>query len=164
MLTGLIEPSAGAAFVSGYDIRSEMDDVHTKIGVCPQFDIFWADLTVQETLLFYCRLRGIPKAMENEAVRVALKRVALENDLVKKVKELSGGMKRRLSVAVALVGEPPVLFFDEPSTGLDVENRRHLWDVLLAIKPGKWYEMKKLRKPNFFLIPFLFFFFWIVLF
>jgi len=137
VLTGLVEPSGGAGYIVGHDIATDMDDVHQNIGVCPQFDIFWENLTVEETLLFYSRLRGIPKARERESVNTALARVALQMDLNKRVSELSGGMKRRLSVAVSLVGEPSVIFFDEPSTGLDVENRRHLWDVLLGIKANK---------------------------
>jgi len=70
-------------------------------------------------------------------MKFALSRVGLQNETAKKVNELSGGMKRRLSLAVSLVGEPPVIFLDEPSTGLDIVNRRELWQVLLSIKAGK---------------------------
>lgn len=100
------------------------------MGVCPQFDVLWADLTVEEHLLFYSRLKGTDPSKEKEVALIAMREVYLERFRNFKVKSLSGGMKRRLSVAISLVGNPKIVYLDEPTTGLDPENRRQLWDIL----------------------------------
>jgi len=135
--TGLFMPTSGTAYVGGFDVRNDMDSIHQIMGVCPQFDTLHDILTTKETLLFYCRLKGCSKDDEEELAMKHLKSVGLESCGDVLVKELSGGMKRRLSVAVSLVGDPAVLFLDEPTTGLDPESRRQLWDVLLQVKVGK---------------------------
>src|SRR5689334_8460809 len=105
-----------------------------QIGVCPQFDILWDDLTVAEHLYFYARLKGIPPEREDEMVTKAVCEVLLTKFREFKVKQLSGGMKRRLSVAISLVSDPKLIYLDEPSTGLDPENRRQLWNILSNCK------------------------------
>jgi len=130
MLTGLYPPTAGEAMVAGYAIKDEIDNVHLNMGVCPQFDLLWPELTVNDHLLFYARMRGVPVNEEKERVSRAMDEVYLANFKDFKTRQLSGGMKRRLSVAIALVGDPKVVFLDEPTTGLDPENRRQLWDIL----------------------------------
>eukprot|EP01090_Pellita_catalonica_P017588 TRINITY_DN5345_c0_g1_i1.p1 TRINITY_DN5345_c0_g1~~TRINITY_DN5345_c0_g1_i1.p1 ORF type:complete len:450 (-),score=66.30 TRINITY_DN5345_c0_g1_i1:98-1447(-) len=137
ILTGLFPPSSGSARVGGYDIKTEIDLVHRVMGVCPQFDTLWMDLTCKETLLFYARLKGIGRKEEDEHVLDALDQVGLKEFNKRKVKDLSGGMRRRLSVAVSLVGNPRIIFLDEPTTGLDPESKRMLWDVLTRVKKGK---------------------------
>lgn len=134
MLTGLIPSSEGTALIGGYNIRTEMDRIHRIIGVCPQFDTLWDQLTVAETLLFYARMKGVPGDKEGEHVEESIRRVGLENFSDRKVKILSGGMRRRLSVAISLIGDPQIIFLDEPTTGVDPETRRQLWDVLLRLK------------------------------
>jgi len=137
MLTGLFMPTTGNAWFAGHSIITEMDTVHTLMGVCPQFDTLWDILTVEETILFYSRLKSVPKELEHSECLKYLKQVDLDTAKDKLVSELSGGMKRRLSIAVALVGNPQVIFLDEPTTGLDPETRRHLWDLLLTFKKGR---------------------------
>eukprot|EP01090_Pellita_catalonica_P001786 TRINITY_DN1151_c0_g1_i2.p1 TRINITY_DN1151_c0_g1~~TRINITY_DN1151_c0_g1_i2.p1 ORF type:complete len:386 (+),score=71.03 TRINITY_DN1151_c0_g1_i2:1036-2193(+) len=137
MLTGLFPPTSGYARVGGFDIRNEIDLVHRVMGVCPQFDTLWMDLTCEETLLFYSRLKGIGRKEETAHVAESLEQVGLGDVPKRKVGDLSGGMRRRLSVAIALVGNPRIVFLDEPTTGLDPESRRKLWDVLMAVKKGK---------------------------
>jgi ABC-type multidrug transport system ATPase subunit len=137
MLTGLFPPSSGTAYIGGFDIRTEIDKVHRVMGVCPQFDTLWMDLTCQETLLFYARLKGVASSDENAHVHESLRQVGLEQFGDRLVKDLSGGMRRRLSVAVSLVGNPRIIFLDEPTTGLDPESRRHLWDVLNQVKANR---------------------------
>lgn len=134
MLTGLIPPTRGNAWVAGFDIRHQLEAVQLQIGLCPQFDLLWDNLTVREHLLFYARVKGIPPEKENEMVEMALKDVLLGKFANFMVSELSGGMKRRLSVAISLVADPKIIYLDEPSTGLDPENRRQLWDILVNLK------------------------------
>jgi ABC-type multidrug transport system ATPase subunit len=86
------------------------------MGVCPQFDTLWMDLTCEETLLFYARLKGVAAKDENEHVLQSLTMVGLQDFPKRLVKDLSGGMRRRLSVAVSLVGNPRIVFLDEPTT------------------------------------------------
>eukprot|EP00727_Mastigamoeba_balamuthi_P002985 m51a1_g12684 hypothetical protein (671) ;mRNA; f:126-2366 len=137
LLTGVFEPSSGSATVCGYDVFTEMADIHKIVGVCPQFDYVWPELSPYETLLFYSRMRGISGKDAHRSAAELLKAVGLEMHGSKKVQELSGGMRRRLSIAIALVGDPKVIFLDEPTTGLDVMTRRQLWDVLQMAQLGR---------------------------
>jgi ABC-type multidrug transport system ATPase subunit len=131
MLTGLYPPTHGTALVAGHDITTQIDQVHKYLGVCPQFDVLWDTLTPREHVLFYARLKGVKSSEENAHVMDLLKHVGLDAHADRKLaKELSGGMKRRLSVAIALAGNPLIVFLDEPSTGLDPLSRKQLWDVL----------------------------------
>lgn len=100
-----------------------MNEVYKNISICPQHDILWDDLTVEEHLLFYARLKGVPADVERENVLKAMDGVSLRQFSGRLSKGLSGGEKRRLSIAIALVGDPKVVFLDEPTTGLDPEVR-----------------------------------------
>lgn len=91
-------------------------------------------MTIEEHLLFYARLKGIPPEREWAQVNTAIEEVLLQNFRKFKIKQLSGGMKRRVSVAISLVSDPKIIYLDEPTTGLDPENRRQLWDILSACK------------------------------
>ncbi|KAJ3256877.1 hypothetical protein HK104_007075 [Borealophlyctis nickersoniae] len=137
ILTGLYEASSGEARLAGWDTRRETAEVYRCIGVCPQFDILWDDLTCGETLYFYARLKGIPASEERAAVLASLDTVALGPFEHRLTKGLSGGEKRRLSIAIALVGRPKVVFLDEPTTGLDPEVRRLIWNIITSSRSGK---------------------------
>ncbi|GJJ67939.1 ABC-2 type transport system ATP-binding protein [Entomortierella parvispora] len=134
LLTGLYEPTSGTASVAGANIRTDMHLVHSRMGVCPQHDILWGDLTVADHLLFYARLRGIPPALEQQAVTYAIASVSMSKFRDRQVKGLSGGEKRRVSIAIALLGDNRVIFLDEPSTGLDPAIRRVIWDIINRVK------------------------------
>uniref|UniRef100_A0A3Q3WL83 ABC transporter domain-containing protein n=1 Tax=Mola mola TaxID=94237 RepID=A0A3Q3WL83_MOLML len=138
MLTGDIPASSGEAFLNGFSIRTEMRKVHQNLGYCPQFDAIDELLTGQEHLEFYARLRGIP---EDEVTMVAewgIQKLGLTKYSKKSAGTYSGGNKRKLSTAIALIGCPPVIFLDEPTTGMDPKARRFLWDCLLSIiKEGR---------------------------
>ncbi|KAF9279124.1 hypothetical protein BGZ68_008118 [Mortierella alpina] len=137
ILTGLYEPTQGWARLAGYELDTEIKDVYRNIGVCPQHDILWDDLTVGEHLYFYARLKGVNAADERAAVLASLDAVSLVPFEDRLTKGLSGGEKRRLSIAIALVGNPSVVFLDEPTTGLDISVRRLIWDIVLHAKQGR---------------------------
>eukprot|EP01024_Parvocaulis_polyphysoides_P072622 TRINITY_DN922_c0_g2_i1.p1 TRINITY_DN922_c0_g2~~TRINITY_DN922_c0_g2_i1.p1 ORF type:complete len:419 (-),score=63.89 TRINITY_DN922_c0_g2_i1:807-2063(-) len=138
MMVGLLEPSNGTAIITGKDIRNSMAEIYQDMGVCPQHDLLWENLTGREHLFFYARLKGINEFEQlSQMVDAALSRVNLLNDGNKKVKQYSGGMKRRLSVAISLIGNPTVVYMDEPSTGLDPASRRLLWDVVKSQKENR---------------------------
>ncbi|KAI8928312.1 hypothetical protein BC831DRAFT_548420 [Entophlyctis helioformis] len=137
ILTGVYEPTAGDATLAGYDIIAESDAAFRSIGVCPQFDILWPDLTVDEHLFFYARLKGVSREYEREAVVASAELVKLETLRGRRIKNLSGGEKRRLSIAIALVADPRVVFLDEPTTGLDPEVRRSVWDVIARARSNR---------------------------
>ena len=124
-----------------------MSDIHRHLGVCPQFDIQYPELTAEEHLLFYARLKGVKLGKAKRVVGNALKKVSINTQhsehLIqvnlydarnKKSKALSGGMRRRLSVAMACIGNPDILILDEPTTGLDPASRRQVWEVIERIK------------------------------
>lgn len=136
MMIGLTKPSAGAAFVQGLDIQNHMDEIYTSMGVCPQHDLLWETLTGREHLLFYGRLKNLKGPALTLAVEESLKSVNLYNGGVadKQAGKYSGGMKRRLSVAISLIGDPKVVYMDEPSTGLDPASRNSLWTVVKKAK------------------------------
>jgi len=135
MLCGLFAPTGGDARILGRSIRTAMAAIHGVMGVCPQHDVLWKDLTALEHVTFYARLRQIPvgKAMKAATAKV-LADVALTAWANKPSRSFSGGMKRRLSVACALVGSPRIVYLDEPSTGLDPASRRRLWRVITQFK------------------------------
>jgi len=132
IITGLFHPDNGCAWIAGSNIITQAEEAHSKMGVCPQDNLLWPDLTVEEHLLFYSRLRGIKPSQEKLYIEKAIKEVSLEKFAKFRAKKLSGGMQRRLSVAISLVGDPAITFLDEPTTGLDPENRRGLWDILTS--------------------------------
>jgi ABC-type multidrug transport system ATPase subunit len=138
MLTGLLEVTSGTALFQGYNLRyrRHMQQIHKLIGVCPQFDTLWPSLTPEEHLLFFTRLRGtVPQNKEREHVDELLKLFELDGKRKHKLsKQLSGGMRRRLSVGIALAGDSKIVFLDEPSTGLDPRSRRLLWDIILKFR------------------------------
>ena len=94
LLTGLLKPTAGTAHVVGHDLVTQMQKIHQRMGVCPQFDILWPQLTVYQTMLFYVRLKGVPSGAEMATATAAARRVGLDGaHLQKQVQHLSGGMK-----------------------------------------------------------------------
>nr|KAJ3418189.1 hypothetical protein HK105_000223 [Polyrhizophydium stewartii] len=137
ILTGLYEASTGTGTLAGFDVTTDTAEVYKRIGICPQFDILWDELTVSEHLYFYARLKGISPSEEREAVRIAMSNVALTGYENRVSRSLSGGEKRRLSIAIALLGSPKVVFLDEPTTGLDPEVRRLIWNIVNNSKQGK---------------------------
>ncbi|KAJ4964535.1 hypothetical protein NE237_016384 [Protea cynaroides] len=139
MMIGLTNPTAGTAFVNGFDIRNEMDKVYCSMGVCPQHDLLWEMLTAREHLLFYGRLKNLTGKELTNAVEESLRSVNLFDGGIadKQAGKFSGGMKRRLSVAISVLGNPQVVYLDEPSTGLDPASKESLRKVIKHAKQGK---------------------------
>lgn len=139
MMIGLTQPTSGTVFVNGLDLRTSMDEIYSMMGVCPQYDLLWETLTAREHLLFYGRLKNLGGAALKEAVEASLKNANLFHGGVadKPAGKYSGGMKRRLSVAISLIGDPKVVYMDEPSTGLDPASRNNLWNLVRLAKQDR---------------------------
>ncbi|XP_048188352.1 phospholipid-transporting ATPase ABCA3 isoform X1 [Perognathus longimembris pacificus] len=138
MLTGEETITSGDAFVGGHSISSDIKQVRQRMGYCPQFDALLDHMTGREMLVMYARLRGIPERLIDPCVENTLRGLLLEPHANKLVRTYSGGNKRKLSTGIALIGEPAVIFLDEPSTGMDPVARRLLWDtVARARESGK---------------------------
>lgn len=133
MISGTYSPSAGDASVNGYSVQHRPNCVRHHLGTCPQTDSVPPQLTTRETLEFYARLRGIPGFKRNSEVSRMLRRMTLEPHLDTWTMNLSGGNRRKLSVAVALIGYPQVVLLDEPTIGIDVCARRTLWNVVCRL-------------------------------
>ena len=137
ILTGIYEPTSGNAFIRGNSILKNIEKTYEFIGYCPQFDLLWEDLSVENTLLFYSRMKN----KDENRIKPMVEKILIDVKLVKfrkyLVRELSGGMRRRLSLGVALIGEPPIVFLDEPTTGLDPKNKREIWDILSHCKENR---------------------------
>ncbi|KAJ8285694.1 hypothetical protein GJAV_G00029870 [Gymnothorax javanicus] len=138
MLTGDVSTTGGEAFIGGHSILRELLRVQQSIGYCPQFDALFEDLTAREHLELYTRLRGIPWKDEERVVQWALEKLELSKYADKPAGTYSGGNKRKLSTAIALIGYPSLIFLDEPTTGMDPKARRFLWNLILdIIKTGR---------------------------
>lgn len=134
MLTTLIEPTSGAARVNGFDVRTSANDVRKSIGVIPQATTTDLDLSAIENLLIFTKLYGVPRERRMPVIRELLEAVELGQWGDGQVKQLSGGMRRRLEIARGLVHQPKVFFLDEPTTGLDPVSRVGVWEMLEKLK------------------------------
>uniref|UniRef100_A0A8C4M3M7 ATP binding cassette subfamily A member 12 n=1 Tax=Equus asinus asinus TaxID=83772 RepID=A0A8C4M3M7_EQUAS len=139
MLTGLFGASAGTIFVYGKDIKTDLHIVRKSMGVCMQHDVLFSYLTTKEHLLLYGSIK-VPhwtKKQLHEEVKRTLKDTGLYSHRHKRVGTLSGGMKRKLSISIALIGGSRVVILDEPSTGVDPCSRRSIWDVISKNKTAR---------------------------
>ncbi|KAK7486554.1 hypothetical protein BaRGS_00022220, partial [Batillaria attramentaria] len=137
MLTGFLPPTSGTAYVNGYDIRTDINSVRNNLGLCPQHNILFETLTVDEHLTFFARLKGCPKKEVAREVEAMAKEVGLESKRKAYAGTLSGGQKRKLSVGIALIWGSKIVIFDEPTSGMDPAARRQTWDVLQKHRAGR---------------------------
>uniref|UniRef100_A0A158Q6Q0 ABC transporter domain-containing protein n=1 Tax=Elaeophora elaphi TaxID=1147741 RepID=A0A158Q6Q0_9BILA len=128
ILTGVLQPSSGTAFIEGYDIRKELPKIRTRLGFCPQYNIIFDCLTVMENLKFFCKLKG--REWKVEEANDILHRLKIDHKAHVYGRHLSGGQKRKLSLAIALIGCSEVVLLDEPTSGMDPDARRETWSLL----------------------------------
>src|SRR4030095_7951504 len=134
MLVTLLPPTAGAALVNGFNVVTQSDDVRKSIGVIAQAMTSDLELSVEENLVIYAKLYSVPREKRTRLIPELLQSVELLQWRDKQVKNLSGGVRRRVEIARGLVHEPRVFFLDEPTTGLDPVSRSAVWEMLQRIK------------------------------
>lgn len=134
MLTGLSKPTAGEAYVMGFSVEKELAKVKEVCDISPQDTSVAPNLTVRENLEFMAQIYGFSKEETKKRVAKIIRKFSLEDVEKTYAKKLSGGWQRRVSIAMALISKPQVLFLDEPTLGLDVLARAELWDILRDIK------------------------------
>ncbi len=134
MLSCLTKPTGGDAVVDGHSIVTESESVKRVIGVSPQETAVAPNLSVKENLEMICGIYGFSKEKTRERITEMEKTFDLHSVLQRKAGKLSGGWQRRVSIAMALIGEPKILFLDEPTLGLDVVARHELWETICALK------------------------------
>ena len=134
MLCGLSKATSGDAYVGGYHINHELQEVKKHIALSPQENAIAPNLTVSENLAFICQIHGFSKTKTTLKINELASQFDLSSILHRKADKLSGGWKRRVSIAMALISEPQILFLDEPTLGLDVIARHELWQLITSLK------------------------------
>lgn len=134
MLCTLTTPTSGDAFVGGFSVTKQAGDVKTLIAVSPQESAVAPYLSVKENLELVCGISGFSKDKIKDKISKLSDMFSLESVINRKAGKLSGGWKRKVSIAMALITEPEILFLDEPTLGLDVISRRELWDIIRLLK------------------------------
>ncbi len=137
VLTGLIPATSGSAYIYGKDIRTNINQIRCNLGYVPQHNILFDKLTVEEHLWFYAKLKEVKDNIIKKLIDNMLVDTGLKNKRYNLVHTLSGGMQRKLSVAIAFVGDANVVLLDEPTAGVDPYARRAIWDLLLKYKYGR---------------------------
>jgi ATP-binding cassette subfamily A (ABC1) protein 3 len=137
MLTGLYRQTAGTANVFGHDIVDDIDEVRKLMGVCPQHDVLFDLLTPEEHLEMFYEFKGADKTNKKQEIEHLLEDIGVADKRKNLAKTLSGGNKRKLSVAIALCGGSKFVLLDEPTSGLDISARRQLWDMLKEYKKDR---------------------------
>jgi ABC-2 type transport system ATP-binding protein len=133
-LTGLIEPTKGVSMVEGFDAWKERSEARKVLGACPQETALYPYLTANENVTLFAELCSVPKNELSRRVDYVLEKVGLSENAERRVAKFSGGMKRRVSIAMALVHDPKIVFLDEPTVGMDPQSRRSVWDFIVELK------------------------------
>lgn len=137
ILTGEFPPTSGDATLAGFSVTREPEKTRRRVGYCPQFDAHFQNMTGREHVQLYAAIKGVPSELVHDAVNQKLAEVGLSDfDSDRVSSGYSGGMKRKLSVACATIGQPQLVFLDEPSTGMDPVARRDLWAVISEMVTG----------------------------
>eukprot|EP00835_Amoeboradix_gromovi_P000798 NODE_30_length_32972_cov_0.541052.p1 type:complete len:800 gc:universal NODE_30_length_32972_cov_0.541052:3165-766(-) len=137
IIAGLSQSSNGDGLIYNYSIKNSIGSIQSLMGICPQFDLLFADLTAMEHIELYAELKNVPKAQVRGICEDRLKAVRLWDVKDKFTRTYSGGMKRRLSMVIATIGDPKIVILDEPTTGMDPVNRRYVWQFIEKFKQGR---------------------------
>uniref|UniRef100_A0A7E4VBK1 ABC transporter domain-containing protein n=2 Tax=Panagrellus redivivus TaxID=6233 RepID=A0A7E4VBK1_PANRE len=137
ILSGLFPPSSGTAWVYGHDIRTSMNTIRDNLGVCPQHNVLFDMMTVEEQLRFFGALKGISISELDAEMEEILFDIGLQHKRDFRASELSGGMKRKLCIGIALIGGSKLIILDEPTAGIDAHARRSIWQLLLKHKKDR---------------------------
>jgi ABC-2 type transport system ATP-binding protein len=136
ILCGLLAPTSGTATVNGFDVGSESEQVKQSIGYMSQKFSLYDDLSVEENLDFFGGIYGVPAELRPERKAYALRMAALESERGTMTRQLAGGWKQRLALGCAILHSPPVVFLDEPTSGVDPIARRRFWDLIYDMAAG----------------------------
>lgn len=134
MLSGLVKPTTGDALVLGHSIQSDLPSIRKVLAMSPQETSIAPNLSVRENLLLMARIHGFAKAQANDKTDALMAQFSLQPYEHERGKKLSGGWQRKLSIAMALIADPHILFLDEPTLGLDIISRRELWAMIEKLK------------------------------
>lgn len=132
-LTNHIDPTSGDILINGRNIQKDFTSLRKLVGYCPQHDCIFDLMTVEEHLDYYARIKGIVKSKRQPLIEKQLKEMNLEEYRNRAAGTLSGGNKRKLSVAMSILGNPPIILLDEPSAGMDPQARRFMWTIVAKI-------------------------------
>ena len=130
ILSGLLAPTQGSAKVGGFDIAKDPENVKKIIGVCPQHSAYYKYMTGRENIKLFGDLHGMPKKLINERSAKLIEKIGLEEAADRKSDGYSGGMVRRINLAMALINDPDIAFLDEPTVAMDPQSRRATWDFI----------------------------------
>jgi ATP-binding cassette subfamily A (ABC1) protein 1 len=137
LLIGLYKPTMGTAKINGLDITESMDTIRKSLGFVPQHNVLFDNMTVREHLWFYARLKSLDRKSTRSEIEKMLDDTGLRPKSNEYSTKLSGGMQRKLSVAIAFSGNSKTVILDEPSAGVDPSGRRGIWDLLFKYKEGR---------------------------
>lgn len=137
ILTGMFPPSSGEVTVQNYDIFKHMDQFRDSLGLCPQHNLLFTYLSVMQHLIFFGMIKGLSRKQAKVEGLDLLRKLNMTEKKNQPVSNLSGGMKRKLQLAIALIGGPKILMLDEPTSGMDPESRREMWDLLLSMRGNR---------------------------
>jgi ABC-2 type transport system ATP-binding protein len=136
MLSTVLEPDKGDVTIGGHSIKRDADAVRALIGVCPQELALYEDLSAMENMVFFGRMAGMGGKEAKEQAMKHLKMMGLEKRAKGRVAKFSGGMKRRINLAIALMGDPQLLFLDEPTVGIDPQSRNNIYETIEGLRDG----------------------------
>ena len=134
MFSTVLRPDAGDVEIGGHSVLSASDEVRKLIGVCPQELALYEELSATDNLVFFGRMAGLGRREARDAAAANLLVVGLESRAKEAIKTFSGGMKRRVNIAIALMSKPALLFLDEPTVGIDPQSRNHIFDTVLSLR------------------------------
>ncbi len=134
MLSTVLHPDSGDAQIGGHSVTRASDEVRKIIGVCPQELALYPELSATDNLVFFGRMAGLSGREAKDAARANLQLVGLQDRAKDRVDKFSGGMKRRVNIAIALMSRPELLFLDEPTVGIDPQSRNHIFETILKLR------------------------------